>query len=82
MLGMQVSAANIGLFKSFKKEIAEYYKLSDENLLITPGSGEGLNLLARHFSDGNIVVANPTFGILQYSKENRNGSNRNPAYLR
>lgn len=55
---------NIGSLKSFKKEIAEYYKLSDENLLITPGSGEGLNLLARHFSDGNIVVANPTFGIL------------------
>lgn len=55
---------NIGSLKSFKKEIAEYYKLSAENLLITPGSGEGLNLLARHYSGGNIVVANPTFGIL------------------
>jgi histidinol-phosphate aminotransferase len=31
---------------------------------VTAGSGEGLALLARHFSQGNIVTADITFGIL------------------
>jgi len=29
-----------------------------------PGSGEGLRLLARQYSSGNLVTATPTFGIL------------------
>ncbi|MCW3117331.1 MAG: hypothetical protein JWM28_1413 [Chitinophagaceae bacterium] len=55
---------NIASLKTFKNEIADYYKLSPGQLLITAGSGEGLNLLARYYSGGNIVAGDPTFGIL------------------
>jgi histidinol-phosphate aminotransferase len=55
---------NISELDYFKKQLADHYGVREENLLVTAGSGEGLNLLARHFSNGNIVTAYPTFGIL------------------
>ncbi len=55
---------NIASLKSFKKEVAAYYKLMPEQILLTPGSGEGLNLLARYYADGNIIIGDPTFMIL------------------
>ncbi len=55
---------NVPALESFKKNLASYYNVKEEQILITPGSGDGLNLLARHFSKGNIVTADITFGIL------------------
>lgn len=55
---------NVASIRSFKKELADYHKVGEDQVLITPGSGEGLGLLARYFSEGNIVTADPTFGIL------------------
>jgi histidinol-phosphate aminotransferase len=55
---------NVAGLESFKKNLANYYKVNEDQLLITPGSGDGLNLLARHFSKGNIVTADITFGVL------------------
>jgi histidinol-phosphate aminotransferase len=55
---------NIASLSEFKKELAAHYGVSAAHIMVTAGSGEGLNLLARHFSKGNIVSANPTFGIL------------------
>ena len=55
---------NIASLKNFKKEVAAYYNLTPEQVLITPGSGEGLNLAARYYTGGNIVVGDPTFMIL------------------
>lgn len=55
---------NVASLETFRKDIANYYKVSEDQVLITPGSGEGLKLLARHFSNGNLVTATPTFGIL------------------
>lgn len=55
---------NIASLKNFKKEIASYYNLTPEQVLITPGSGEGLNLAARYYSGSNIIVGDPTFMIL------------------
>ncbi|ULQ53634.1 pyridoxal phosphate-dependent aminotransferase [Flavihumibacter fluvii] len=57
-------AYNVPAIQSFKKELAEEYGVTEEHLLITAGSGEALNLLARHCNKGNLVTANPTFGIL------------------
>ena len=56
---------NVASLQTFKKDLASYYKVLPEQLLITAGSGEGLALLARYFSKGNIIAANPTFNILQ-----------------
>jgi len=55
---------NVASLQSFKKELGDYYGVGANQVIITAGSGEGLNLLARHFSKGNIVTATPTFGIL------------------
>jgi histidinol-phosphate aminotransferase len=55
---------NVPALQSFEKKLAEYYKVNEDQVLVTPGSGDGLNLLARHFSKGNIVTADITFGIL------------------
>ncbi len=55
---------NVPSLEPFKKTLADYYHVTEDQLLITPGSGDGLNLLARHFSSGNIVTADITFGIL------------------
>lgn len=56
---------NVPALQNFRKQLGAYYKVSTENILVTAGSGEGLNLIARHYQGkGNIVTANPTFGIL------------------
>lgn len=57
-------AYNVPAIQGFKKELAASLGLTPDHLLITPGSGEALNLLARHFSQGNLVTATPTFAIL------------------
>jgi histidinol-phosphate aminotransferase len=56
---------NVASLQAFQKDLASYYKVSPEQVLITAGSGEGLGLLARYFSTGNIIAADPTFNILQ-----------------
>ena len=55
---------NIPSLQSAKKTLGSYYKVSEEQVLITAGSGEGLAMLARHFNKGNIVTADITFGVL------------------
>ena len=55
---------NVASLQSFKKDLADYYKVNENQVLVTAGSGEGLALLARHFNKGNIVTADITFGIL------------------
>jgi len=55
---------NVASLQSAKKTLGEYYKLSEDQVLITAGSGEGLAMLARHFNKGNIVTADITFGVL------------------
>ena len=55
---------NVASVKDFKKELAAYYKVTEENLLITPGSGTALDLLAHYFTKGSLVTATPTFFIL------------------
>lgn len=57
-------AYNVPAVQGFKKELAEECGVTPEHLLITAGSGEALNLLARHYSKGNLVTATPTFAIL------------------
>ena len=55
---------NVTSLRSFKKTIGDYYKVGENQVLVTAGSGEGLALLARHFNKGNIVTADITFGVL------------------
>lgn len=55
---------NIPALQTFRKELADYYGVSVEHILVTPGSGEALNLMARAYAKGNLVTATPTFGIL------------------
>lgn len=55
---------NVASLQSFKKTIGDYYKVGENQVLVTAGSGEGLALLARHFNKGNIVAADITFGVL------------------
>jgi histidinol-phosphate aminotransferase len=55
---------NIPHVQEFRKQLADQLGVTTDHLLLTPGSGEGLNLLARHYSKGNLVTATPTFGIL------------------
>lgn len=55
---------NVTRLQTFRKDLASFYGLKEESLLITAGSGEALAMLARHFNKGNIVTATPTFGIL------------------
>jgi histidinol-phosphate aminotransferase len=55
---------NVPSLQSFKKKLGDYYKVDEKQIIVTAGSGEGLALLPRHFSDGNVVTADVTFGIL------------------
>ena len=55
---------NVPSLHSFKKKLGDYYKVTEEQVLVTAGSGEGLAMLARYFNKGNIVTADITFGIL------------------
>jgi histidinol-phosphate aminotransferase len=55
---------NVASLQSAKKTLGDYYKVSEDQVLMTAGSGEGLAMLARHFNKGNIVTADITFGVL------------------
>jgi len=55
---------NVASLESAKKTLGNYYKVGEDQVLITAGSGEGLAMLARHFNKGNIVTADITFGVL------------------
>ena len=55
---------NVASLQTAKKMLGDYYKVSEDQVLITAGSGEGLAMLARHFNKGNIVTADITFGVL------------------
>ena len=55
---------NVASLQSFKKKLGDYYKVKEDQILVTAGSGEGLALLARHFNNGNVVTADITFAIL------------------
>ena len=55
---------NVASLQSSKKKLGDYYKVGEDQVLITAGSGEGLAMLARHFNKGNIVAADITFGVL------------------
>jgi histidinol-phosphate aminotransferase len=55
---------NVASLQNFTKELATYYKVTEGQVLVTAGSGDALNLLARHFNKGNLVTATPTFAIL------------------
>ena len=55
---------NVSSVSNFRKPLAEHYGLNANQVLVTAGSGDALMYFARHFQDGNIVLANPTFGIL------------------
>ena len=55
---------NVPALQSAKKTLGDHYKVGEDQVLITAGSGEGLALLARHFNKGNIVTADITFGVL------------------
>ncbi len=55
---------NISSLDSFRKTLGAYYGVNEDQVLVTPGSGQGLNLFARHFSSGNIVAPDITFGVL------------------
>jgi histidinol-phosphate aminotransferase len=57
-------SSNVPLLQTFKKELAVFYNIDEEQVIIMPGSGEGLRLMARQYSNGNLVTATPTFGIL------------------
>ncbi len=55
---------NVTSLQTFTKELAQYYKVNTEQVLVTAGSGDALQMLARHFNKGNLVTATPTFSIL------------------
>ena len=55
---------NVSSLKDFNKKLSDYYSVDESQILVTAGSGEVLNLLARHFNKGNIVSATPTFATL------------------
>jgi len=55
---------NVASLQNFAKELGTYYKVSGDQVLVTAGSGEILNLLPRHFNKGNLVTATPTFASL------------------
>ena len=55
---------NVASLQTAKKRLSDYYRVGEDQVLITAGSGEGLAMLARHFNKGNIVTADITFGVL------------------
>jgi histidinol-phosphate aminotransferase len=55
---------NIASLDNFSDQIGKHYQAGGNQVLITAGSGEALNLLARHFSKGNLVTATPTFAAM------------------
>jgi len=55
---------NIRPFDSFKKDIADFHQVNENQIIITAGSTEILNKLPRYFNKGNLVTATPTFNTL------------------
>ena len=55
---------NVASLQTARKKLGGYYKVGEDQVLVTAGSGEGLSMLARHFNKGNIVTADITFGVL------------------
>jgi len=55
---------NVPSLQDFKKELARYYHVGSDQVLVTAGSGDILNMLPRHFGKGNLVTATPTFATL------------------
>jgi histidinol-phosphate aminotransferase len=55
---------NVASLQSFAKDLANYYKVNENQVSVTAGSGEGLALVARYFNKGNLVTADITFGVL------------------
>lgn len=55
---------NVPALQSFEKELADYNKVGDNQILVTAGSGDALMRLGRHFNKGNLVTATPTFAAL------------------
>ena len=55
---------NVTGVKDFKTKLGNYLGVAPENLLVTAGSIEGLTLLGRYFTNGNIVTATPTYATL------------------
>jgi histidinol-phosphate aminotransferase len=55
---------NVNGVKDFKTKLGSYLGVAAENLLVTAGSIEGLTLLGRYFTNGNIVTATPTYATL------------------
>ena len=55
---------NIPSVLAFKKQLADYYKVTPDYISITAGSTEILTLLPKYCRKGNIVSASPTFNTL------------------
>ncbi len=68
LLGMLTEAHryqfNVASLQGFTKQLSSYYQVGADQVLITAGSGDSLQMLARHFSKGNLVTAAPTFATL------------------
>ncbi|MDE3252653.1 MAG: aminotransferase class I/II-fold pyridoxal phosphate-dependent enzyme, partial [Bacteroidota bacterium] len=55
---------NVASLQDFTKRLAAYYQVSDNQVLVTAGSGDALQMLPRYFTNGPLVTATPTFSIL------------------
>ena len=55
---------NIPAVQTLGTDLAKHWGVDEKQVIVTPGSGEALNLLARYYTKGNIVTAKPTFMIL------------------
>ncbi len=55
---------NIPAVQTLGADLAKHWGVDEKQVIVTPGSGEALNLLARYFTKGDIVAAKPTFNIL------------------
>jgi histidinol-phosphate aminotransferase len=55
---------NVTSLQDFGKKLATYYQVNENQVLVTAGSGDALQILPRYFSKGNLVTATPTFSIL------------------
>lgn len=74
----QISAENINRYPDFQPEnlvsaYSEYCNLPPENLLVTRGADEGIELIIRTFCTAyqdNILICPPTYGMYAISAEN------------
>lgn len=55
---------NVASLQDFGKKLAAHYQVNENQVLITAGSGDALQILPRFFKNGNLVTATPTFSIL------------------